>query len=237
MTRIPIYKTVYCKLKQDIKVGIYPPGSLIPCEQDLEKKYNVSRTTIRKVVSLLTNEGYLKPKQGYGTEVMNISTTQRLNKITSISETLTQAGYTVSTQGMFISKLQSPEYISELLDIPVGSEVYKIERVQYADDSPIAFITNYLRASMVPDLADYINTFSSLYAFLESHYHITLTSAEEKLSAISASFTDAQILKIAPGTPLLLSKRLTYVDSTPFEYSFAKLSAQKYEYSVYLTGR
>ena len=93
MSHIPAYKEVYSKLKEELKEGIYPAGSLLPTESELEKIFHVSRTTIRKAISILSLEGYVKTKQGYGTEVLNIFTVQKLNQITSITETLRQKGY------------------------------------------------------------------------------------------------------------------------------------------------
>jgi len=82
--------------KKKIKEGYYLPGVLLPTEQELEQQYSVSRTTIRKTIGLLTNEGYLRVKQGRGTEVLDFSTTQKLNHITSVTETLVEKGYDVS---------------------------------------------------------------------------------------------------------------------------------------------
>ena len=57
MTNKPIYIKIYDKLKSAIKGGTYPPGSFLPTEQELETLYQVSRTTIRKAVKLLSDEG------------------------------------------------------------------------------------------------------------------------------------------------------------------------------------
>lgn len=37
MSHIPAYKEVYSKLKEELKEGIYPAGSLLPTESELEK--------------------------------------------------------------------------------------------------------------------------------------------------------------------------------------------------------
>ncbi|MFR7549033.1 MAG: winged helix-turn-helix domain-containing protein [Clostridium sp.] len=67
MTNKPIYIIIYDKLKSAIKGGTYPPGSFLPTEQELETLYQVSRTTIRRAVKLLSDERYFKcaPGQWY----------------------------------------------------------------------------------------------------------------------------------------------------------------------------
>ena len=67
MTNKPIYIKIYDKIKSAIKGGPYPPGSFLPTEQELETLYQVSRTTIRKAVKLLSDEGILSVRQGCGT--------------------------------------------------------------------------------------------------------------------------------------------------------------------------
>ncbi len=237
MREVPAYRKVYTELKRQIKDGGYPAGTLLPTESELEAQFSVSRTTVRKAVSLLAGEGYLSVRQGRGTEVLDISTTQKLNHISSITETLTEKGYKVTVQGMFIERVKAPEYVSEVLDLPQDASVFKMQRVQCADGQPIALMVNYLRENVVPDLDKYVNQFVGLYSFLERTYNIIFKEAVERLSAVSADFTESQILKIPVGAPLLCSKRISYVEQGPFEYSVIKLVADKYEYSVYMQGR
>ena len=86
MTNKPIYIKIYDKIKSAIKGGTYPPGSFLPTEQELETLYQVSRTTIRKAVKLLSDEGILSVRQGCGTMVMDTRTTQNYNQVTSLPE-------------------------------------------------------------------------------------------------------------------------------------------------------
>lgn len=90
---IPAYKKVYSELKQLIKEGIYPAGSYLPTESQLEQQFNIGRTTVRKAVKLLVDESYVSVRQGCGTEVQDVSFLQRLNKVTYFTETLRQKGY------------------------------------------------------------------------------------------------------------------------------------------------
>lgn len=237
MAAIPAYRKVYGTLKQQIRDQVYPVGTLLPTEAELEKIFSVSRTTVRKAVSLLVAEGYLKARQGRGTEVLDASTTQRLNNISSVTESLTAKGYKVTTQGMWIEKEPAKEQVAAALDIPLGETVYRLQRVQCANGLPIALMNNYLRVNVAPDFEKYLNTFTSLYRFLEKQYHVVFQDAVETLSAVAASFAESQILHVEVGAPLLCSRRICSNDLGPFEYSVIKLVADKYEYRLYLHGR
>ena len=237
MARTPAYREVYQILKQQIKEKQYPCGTLLPTEPELERQFSVSRTTIRKAVSMLSADGYVKVTQGKGTEVLDTSTVQKLNSISSITEALTAKGYHVTTQGMDIRKTAAPEQVAQALQIPEREEVYQIQRLQCADGIPIAIMTNYLKDGQTPGLERNSGSLTRLYSFLEQKYNIVMREAVEYLSAIAANFTESQLLHIEVGAPLLCSRRISCNSLGVFEYSINKLVADKYEYCVYLQGR
>lgn len=86
-------------------------------------------------------------------------------------------------------------------------------------------------------MEQHLNTFVSLYNFLEEHYGLSITSANEKISATSATFIESQNLRVPVSSPLLVSKRVTYNQNVPFEYCLVKSVADKYKYAVYLEKR
>ena len=233
----PLYVDIYNTLKQEIRDGKYPTGSFFPTENELCRNYSVSRTTIRKAVSLLVDDGYLQVKQGRGTKVLNNSTAQRLSKITSITETLRSKGYTVTVGGMNIQKIVSPEAIMYSADLQDPVDMYLVERIIMADGHPIAYIKNYIVADFVPDFEQYNNTFVSLYGFIEKKYGVMQTDAVETLSADIASFVDAQMLHIPIGAPILCSKRISYVHTRFFGVCDSRLVGEHYQYEIRLRGR
>ena len=234
---MPKYRDIYKKIKDDIAYGEYRPGTLLPTEPELEQLFNCSRTTIRKAISMLENEGYLDVKQGRGTTVQDIKSVQNLNKITSITETLRLHGYNVTVPAMNIEPIQASGRIASQLGLLENDTVYKVERVIYIDNIPISIMTNYLTAEIFPELERYNNQFISLYKFLEDTYGITLTDANERITARISDFTQSQILRISTGTPLLFIRRTSSCDKGIFEYCEIYIIADRYEYEIYLSGR
>ena len=237
MSRVPSYKIVYRAIKQRIKERRYETGSLLPTETELEGEFGVSRTTIRRATAMLASEGYIRVVQGRGSEVLDAFTAQSLNSLSSITETLTAKGFRVSTQGMCIDRVPAPRKVAAALGIPEGKAVYLIQRVQCADGTPIAIMNNYIKESVAPGIEQYAGKFVSLYQFLEDRYLVVFKDAWEDLSASAAEFMEAQVLHVPVGAPLLLSRRISNSEQGPIEYSVTKLVADRYEYSVYLSGR
>jgi GntR family transcriptional regulator len=83
--KIPIYLQIYSFLRKAIEDNQYKIGELLPPEPELEKKYNVSRITIRKAMNLLANDGYVFIKQGFGT-IVAFPSMQKPSYVTSFTE-------------------------------------------------------------------------------------------------------------------------------------------------------
>lgn len=237
MSRTPAYRIVYSDLRQQIRDKILPPGSFIPTENALCEKYSVSKTTVRKAISLLVQEGYVQVTQGRGTEVVDRTTVQFLNSVSSFTETLIAKGYDVSTQSAYVELTYSDARISSALGISEGSLVYHVQRVQCANEKPIAIMENYLVGEMFPGFSTGKPDFISLYSFLEHEYMLKITKADETLTAAIASFLEAQILDIYPGAPLMVSSRVTWCDKGRFDFSVLKIRGDKYSYTIHLSGR
>ncbi len=237
MVRLPAYAQVYHALKKEIIDGDMGVGEFLPPEPDLEKRFAVSRTTIRKAVELLTREGFVSPKQGIGTEILDYRTKQNLNHVTSISETLTKKGYTVSAKNLSIALVPAPGKVAKALEIAEGALVACIRRVQVADGKPIALMTNYIPRSFVPDIEKYSGEIPSLYLFLEEKYLLKFESAHDRISASKADEAEAQMLDIQPGEPLLVMKRICYTGGKPFCFDQVNVVGNQYELEVHMEGR
>jgi len=233
----PKYKTVYGVLKQEIRDGEYKPGELLPPEHMIESRFGVSRTTVRRALDILSRDGYVDAKQGSGTMVLDFSTVQKLGALTSITETLRSRGKEVSTHSMHIDQVSAGVKIAGALQINEGDAVVRVQRVQYSNGAPFCIMTNYLVRSLVPGIERYAGQFTSLYELLEKQFDIVLTSATEYLSAGVADFAEAQILGVQVGTPLLISRRITYNSAAPAEYAISRILGDKYEYCVHMGGR
>jgi GntR family transcriptional regulator len=235
--RTPSYMTVHNNIKEAIVNEVYPIGTFVPREPDLCKMFNVSRTTVRKAMELLEQEGFVHIQQGSGTQVLNYKATQKLNQVTSLSETLQAQGYTVEVKRTHIDMVVPPAHILDDLLLPPDTEVVRIQRIQLGNGKPIALTTNYIVADLVPGILADAGTFVSLYQYLEQKYGIKITSARDNIKAKVADFLESELIQIPIGSPLLVDRRITYSLSKPIEVVIMVVDASKYEFSVNLSGR
>ncbi len=236
MKRTPIYRKVYQDLKQAIQTK-YEVGDLLPPEPELEKQYNVSRVTIRKAIQMLSDDGCVSVKQGHGTRVTNPGAVQRINYITSVSETLREAGYTVRSSNILVDDIIPDHEILTKLQLPEGAPVARIQRLLLANDKPISIVTNYIVKQYAKGLSDGIEKYGSLYNFLEQENHVKFDNATDFITARSANMLQANTLDLPINSPLIYIRRITCSGSDPITCDDLLIDASRYTFSVNLVGR
>jgi DNA-binding GntR family transcriptional regulator len=205
----------------------------LPTEEDLQKEYSVSRTTVRRAISLLQSDGLIKVKQGYGTEIVRNKVSQSLNSITSVSESLRKMGHEVGVSNMHIERINASYTLAEELNINVGEPVILINRIQTCDGAPITVAKNYIPEKYVPGFIDVNENIVSLYQYLNERYSINITRVEDRISASNATFDEAVALNCEPKSALIVVRRVCYISEQPLEIDYVKIIASKYEYKNY----
>ena len=82
----PLYRQLMARIRDDVSSGVYPAESQIPSEQEMCARYGVSRVTVRRAISELTDEGILRKQQGKGTFVCTPKLCRDLRDINSFHE-------------------------------------------------------------------------------------------------------------------------------------------------------
>ncbi len=231
--KIPAYQSVYQSLKTAILEGEYAINDLLPPEGELEKIYGVSRITVRRAIEMLTNDGFIRVQQGFGTQVLPYNTTQNMNTISSMSKTLTSKGMRVHPKSMFIDCIEASARIAKELDVKVGAPIVRVQRIQMADDAPIAIIRNYIPAFLVPNIEHYQNQFTGLYEFLSQKYAITIDAVKDRISARSCTFDEAQMLDVPVQTALIYFARACYQKGKIVCVDHCRILGSKYEFEMY----
>lgn len=63
---LPVYRRIAEVLRRDILDGRRRPGSLLPSERELCRRFTVARATVRQSLQLLVHESLAVPVQGVG---------------------------------------------------------------------------------------------------------------------------------------------------------------------------
>jgi GntR family transcriptional regulator len=228
-SKLPLYHQLYEILRGKIRRGEWKPGDVIPPESELLGSYQVSRTTVRQVLDLLTNEGLIYRQQGRGTFVARPTVEQTLVRIVNFTEDMRMRGCEPSSKVLFSGLVPASPEIAERLQIESGEELARLERLRLADGEPMGIEESHLVHRYCPGIleGDYVT--NSLRAALLQKYGIRWTHARQVIRAILAPHDLADTLRVAPKSALLFVERVSYSqDNLPVEFLRIYYRADRY---------
>lgn len=198
----------YYLLKEEIIKKIedeeFIAEEMIPSERDLMDSYNFSRTTVRKAIDVLVNEGYLYKVQGKGTFVKGKKFTQGLINLTSCTEEIKSHGFVPSIKLINQKIIKANKQIQNYLKLQENEEVFFLERVFSGDGYPVNTTKSYIPYKYVKGIEKHDFSSESLYKILSEEYGITILGADRTVEAVLAYDEVAELLDIEEGKPILL---------------------------------
>jgi len=217
-------KPLYVQLEEIIREKIdskeWTPLNSIPSENELSRIYGLSRMTVRSVITQLVNEGLLYRVPGKGTFVSEPKiTTQSLSYI-GIREQLEKMGYEISTKVISMEKSEASRQIADILSLKYKEEVYVLQRVRVLKGEPLSLHISYIPVGLCSDLETKNLEDEQLCVILKNDYGLARGRVEETLESYPATASEARLLNVKPGYPLLLLQDIIFSrNGSPFEYS------------------
>ncbi|MGI6851802.1 GntR family transcriptional regulator [Mesorhizobium sp. 1B3] len=215
----PLYTKVEAALVSDISAGFLTPGSQLPPEDGLIKRFSVSRTTVRKAVENLVARGLVEIRRGKGTFVAQPKITQELTELTGFVEDMQALGRTPTARLLDKQIVPADTGVARRLAVPSGTLVMRIQRVRLADGIAMSFDETYLPCEIGEKVVTHDLEAEPIFSLLEGKYDLPLTDAEYRLEAVTATPDVAQALAVDPGSAVFLIERTSYTEGhRPIDY-------------------
>ncbi|WP_434510677.1 GntR family transcriptional regulator [Desulfitobacterium sp. AusDCA] len=228
---IPLHLQLAELLKNEILQGKF--GEKIPPERELMKIYSVSRSTIRRAIAGLINQGILESKQGSGTYVYNRPVEEWLGNLVSYNKTIKELRMNPGTKLLSQRVIKASE---ELKDLTQLDELYSIKRLRLADNIPIAIETQYYPLEIGQQLSKFDLNEAVLYEVIESSLGIMLWEADQTITSTLPTKEEAQLLGISEHVSILVIERLTRDYSGKFvEYLRSIYRSDMYAFRIKLS--
>ncbi len=205
-------------LAGQIAAGALVPGDRLPTEHDLAAWFGVSRMTLRHALAELARRGLVTRTVGRrgGTFVAAPKLEQDLTTLAGFSEQLRRHGMVAGARVLSAWLREPGPAARAALGVDVVSEV---RRVRLADGKPVALERSLFPAALFPGLLD-LPLDGSLYELLEEHYGLRPHRARESLEPVTAGASEAAILEVDAGAPLMQVERTAYARSgEPLEFA------------------
>ncbi|MEC2451401.1 GntR family transcriptional regulator, partial [Bacillus cereus] len=132
------YKQIADVLEQNIRDGLFNETKKLPTEEALMNRFEVSRNTIRKVISQLVNRGYIFQVQGSGMFLRETSVTDYINLGSLRGLTKNLVSQNIETKVLELEVIDADEEIAKQMQCEAGTRLYFLKRLRIVDAKPFS---------------------------------------------------------------------------------------------------
>jgi DNA-binding GntR family transcriptional regulator len=230
---IPAYAQIEQRLSRLIESGALPVGERVPSERELAGLAGVSRLTARAALDSLARRGLLDRGVGRrGTVVSSSKLTLDLTDFGGFTEMLGRHGIRATARVQSLAELAAGDEVAAALAIEPGEGVYRVRRLRLADGEPLALEDSWIPAGRFPGLLE-LDLRGSLYRLMRDRYGVAPVHAAQRLEPVLAEPEQAQALGTAPGSPLMLVRRIASSrEDGPVEFALDLLRGDRARFVV-----
>lgn len=231
---IPYYVQLKNILQHKIENNIFVDGKL-PSEHELANKYQITVTTVRKVLAGLQNEDMIHKAKGLGSFVKKPKIELDITKYLSFGRIIKEKGL---NEKISVIKKEVIDFNEKLLNgfsiKKPCKKVVHFNRIRSIEDEPMAieklFFNHDICGSMFQEATDNL-----VYYYLVEELKINFSVIEEYLEPVNLNKTEAKILNVREKSAALLITKLTFdTKDNWIEYSNLIIRGDKCRYHVRL---
>lgn len=222
---LPAWAQVAEDLRRRITDGTFAHG--MPGEHDLAQEYGVSRHTMREALRRLRAEGLVHSARGRGSTVTAPAVHRDLGSLATLVDTLESQGLTHRSEIVSRGLTVEPQIAAEL-GLPSDTALVTIERVRFADDTPIAHDTSWLPATLAAPLLEADLTTQALYTALAADCGVHVSAGTEQISARVPDRALRDLLGLGPRIAVLRIDRIACSLGRPVERRRTDIRADRF---------
>ncbi len=207
----PLYRQIKTLILQGLETGEWRPGEAIPSETDLAVRFGVSQGTVRKAIDEMATENLLIRRQGKGTFVATHDDPRAFFRFLRL---VPLVGGREQSKSIPLEcwRAKAGTEAARMLGIKLGDPITIVRRLLQFSAKPVVVDEIYLPGEIfgaltLETLRDYQG---SLYSLFETRFGVRMIRAEERLRAVPADRTSAELLGVSEGSPLLSVERISF---------------------------
>lgn len=234
-----VYRSVMRDIKEKILDNEYP-GMKLPDERSLSEMYQVSRSSIKRALDVLVQQGIIFKKRGSGTFINPLYLKNRAmfryeGSNLGITDSFKLDGKKQSIKLLNYRVIPAPAEIQQDLFLEGNEYVYKIERLRLIDDQPFMIETGYIPIKILPTLSPEILE-SSIFNYLETEKGKTVTRSYLTLTVEPSNQADRKLLNLKETEPVGIMEGVFFLDDgTPFEVSNMRIHYQYMRFNTFVS--
>lgn len=206
-----------------ISNGTYPPGSLIPTEQQFAAEFGSARATVNRALSSLAERGVVERRRRVGTRVvLRLEPEPQRASLPVIRDMIEERGWRFDFR--YLGSAPGPDP-AEDADAPcerlfrsAPGDLRELRTLLYCDERLFCAERRWIDAAALPQLTDELLRSVTANEWLA--HNIPITQAERAMSARSAQSVGAeQLLRCQPDAPLLVEETTLWVGARPISWA------------------
>ncbi len=202
---LPSYKRIKQDLLEQIQRGALKAADRVPSENELARKYDVSRLTAQRAIRELVSEGLLRRAQGSGTFVTSVPHRFALVEVRDPVQEIRDMGGEPNSEVLMQRRCAASADVEDLLDLEPGEEVFQVTILQSFDQEPVAYEERWAVRDVFPDFLQQDFSRTSVFKYFASRS--VLEDVETVVAAVHPPARIAQLLEIAPSEPCIRVQR------------------------------
>src|SRR5262245_26904704 len=191
----PLYQQIKALLEQSLDAGEWAPGTAIPSEGELARRFGASQGTVRKAIAALASENLVVRRQGKGTFVAtHTEEATSLFRFLRIRRNDEESEYPAS-RVIDVRRGKASAEVARVLELKPGDPVLVVRRVLEWGGEPVVLDEITLPAVLFRGLTKTkLDAYDgSIYSFFETQFGVRAVKAREKLRAVPAESGTAKI--------------------------------------------
>ncbi|WP_415816109.1 GntR family transcriptional regulator [Bordetella tumbae] len=204
-----LHRQLYLVLREQIMRGVYAPGALLPNEDELCNYFGVSRITVRRALSDLSQQGLVERQQGRGTFVSsNLPDPPSFNAV-SFLDAIKERGQETQVHVLEVRTAAPPGIVAFQMQLHSGEQAVYAARLRHTDEVPLMVTEAWVPLDLGKTVTLARLKRRPLYQFLIDQ-GVEFGRVIEEITAVSANPQFAKLLNAEVGAPLLRVTRLVY---------------------------
>ncbi|MBY6058768.1 GntR family transcriptional regulator [Leisingera daeponensis] len=208
----PRYVTIAETLEKEVQQ--LAPNSLMPTEDQMAKRFEVSRITVRAALELLENSGLISRLRGRGTIVSPKKLVRNFSPFLGFEADMKLQGIDFVTKVLsFESSMLAPVKIANQLQLPENSKVGRISLIRLVNDQVICHDHRYYPEAIAKKIDPKKAETATCSGIVQSAAGTKIRQVHWDSEILSASQEVAAALGIANRTLVFTSNYIWYASN------------------------
>lgn len=224
---LPLWAQLESELRRAIDAGEF--DDRFPTDLELTRRYDVSRHTVREAVGRLQADGLLHRVRGRGTVVERPEFEQRLGALYSLFSSIEAAGVEQRSEVVDVGITINVD-VAARLGLAPDTELFRLERIRFADDEPLAIDTAWLPATLGRPLLEADFSHTALYDELERRCQCRPDRGWERIAPVIPSPAERALLQAHDDEAAFQVERLGQLGDTVVEWRVTLIRGDRYRF-------